>query len=385
VSAPTSSGSSRTRWADSGRLDVLVNNAQSFAPYTPLEQVTDEQLDLVLRTGPKGTLWAMQAAFPHLSRRGGRIVNVISLAAERGDPGLGAYNAAKLAILALTRTAAREWGRHGILVNCIAPAAASRRGMDFAARDPERFRRLMETRPVARLGDPLEDIAPIAVFLATADSQYLTGHTFYADGGAHLRRAEDTTVQMGLTDRVGDRDRLEHGHRPRDRPRRVAAEGARVVLKRARPRAPSKRRGGRSLRSSARRSRRFPADVGTAADAPGSSRESAPASGGSTSSSTTRAALAVRGGFMNLADEDWQRAFDLNLMSAVRCSRAVIPTCRSRRPAAIVMISSTSGHQPDTVVCPLQRCEGRAPQPEQDARERVRRGPHPGELRLSRA
>jgi len=169
-----------------GRLDVLVNNAQSFAPYTPLEQVTDEQLDLVLRTGPKGTLWAMQAAFPHLSRRGGRIVNVISLAAERGDPGLGAYNAAKLAILALTRTAAREWGRHGILVNCIAPAAASRRGMDFAARDPERFRRLMESRPVARLGDPLEDIAPIAVFLATADSQYLTGQTFYADGGAHL-------------------------------------------------------------------------------------------------------------------------------------------------------------------------------------------------------
>jgi NAD(P)-dependent dehydrogenase (short-subunit alcohol dehydrogenase family) len=128
----------------------------------------------------------MQAAFPHLSRRGGRIVNVVSLAAERGDPGLGPYNAAKLAILALTRTAAREWGRHGILVNCIAPAALSPRGKDFAARDPERFRRLMETRPVPRLGDPLDDIAPIAVFLATEESRYLTGHTFYADGGAHL-------------------------------------------------------------------------------------------------------------------------------------------------------------------------------------------------------
>jgi NAD(P)-dependent dehydrogenase (short-subunit alcohol dehydrogenase family) len=113
-------------------------------------------------------------------------VNVISLAAERGDPGLGAYNAAKLAILALTRTAAREWGRHGILVNCIAPAAMSRRGKDFAERDPERFRRLMDSRPVPRLGDPLADIGPIAVFLAADDSRYLTGHTFYADGGAHL-------------------------------------------------------------------------------------------------------------------------------------------------------------------------------------------------------
>jgi NAD(P)-dependent dehydrogenase (short-subunit alcohol dehydrogenase family) len=170
-----------------GRLDVLVNNAQGFAPHTPLEQVTDEQFDLVQRTGPKATLWAMQAAFPHLRAHGdGRIVNVVSLAAERGDPGLGPYNAAKLAILALTRTAAREWGPKGILVNCIAPGARTRRGMDFAERDPERFRRLMEARPIPRLGDPLEDIAPIAVFLAAEESRYLTGHTFYADGGAHL-------------------------------------------------------------------------------------------------------------------------------------------------------------------------------------------------------
>ncbi|MBM4267873.1 MAG: SDR family oxidoreductase [Deltaproteobacteria bacterium] len=169
-----------------GRLDVLVNNAQGFVPYTPLEDVADEQMDLVLRTGPKATLWCMQAAFPHLRRDGGRIVNVISLAAERGDPGLGPYNAAKLGILALTRTAAREWGRHGILVNCIAPAAMSARGKQFAERDPERFQRLMETRPVARLGDPEGDIAPIAVFLATEESRYLTGHTLYADGGGHL-------------------------------------------------------------------------------------------------------------------------------------------------------------------------------------------------------
>jgi NAD(P)-dependent dehydrogenase (short-subunit alcohol dehydrogenase family) len=170
-----------------GRLDVLVNNAQGFAPHTPLEQVTDEQFDMVMRTGAKATLWAMQAAFPHLcEHRNGRVVNVVSLAAERGDPGLGPYNAAKLAILGLTRTAAREWGHHGILVNCIAPGARTRRGMDFAERDPERFQRLMEARPIPRLGDPLEDIAPIAVFLAAAESCYLTGHTFYADGGAHL-------------------------------------------------------------------------------------------------------------------------------------------------------------------------------------------------------
>ncbi len=169
-----------------GRLDILVNNAQGYALHTPLERVSDEQFDLVMGTGAKGTLWAMQAAFPHLCERGGRIINIVSLAAERGDPGLAPYNATKLAILGLTRTAAREWGRHGILVNCIAPAALSRRGLDFAERDPERFKRMMEARPVPRLGDPLDDIGPIAVFLAAEDSRYLTGHTIYADGGAHV-------------------------------------------------------------------------------------------------------------------------------------------------------------------------------------------------------
>src|SRR6185503_9809523 len=168
-----------------GQVDVIVNNAQGYAPHTPLEQVTEEQLDHVFTTGAKATLWAMQAVFPHMRERGGRIVNFVSLAAERGDPGLAPYNATKMAIEGLSRTAAREWGKHGILVNCIAPAALSKRGQDYAARDPERFARLMAERPIGRLGDPLADIAPIAVFLATDDSRYLTGHVFYADGGAH--------------------------------------------------------------------------------------------------------------------------------------------------------------------------------------------------------
>jgi NAD(P)-dependent dehydrogenase (short-subunit alcohol dehydrogenase family) len=171
------------RW---GGIDVLVHNAQSYAPHTPLEEVSDEQFDRVFGSGAKGALWAMQAVFPHMRTAGGRIIHIVSLAAERGDPGLGPYNATKMAMVALTRTAAREWGKYGILVNAIAPAALTRRGQDFAERDPERFARLMAERPIARLGDPAEDIAPVAVFLACPESRYLTGHTFYADGGAHI-------------------------------------------------------------------------------------------------------------------------------------------------------------------------------------------------------
>jgi NAD(P)-dependent dehydrogenase (short-subunit alcohol dehydrogenase family) len=169
-----------------GRVDILVNNAQSFAPRTPLEEVTDEQFERVFASGAKATFWAMAAAFPHMRERGGRIINFVSLTAERGDPGLAPYNATKAAILALTRTAAREWGKHGILVNCIAPGALTKRGKDFAERDPEAFARIMAERPIGRLGDPLADIAPVAVFLASDESRYLTGHIFYADGGAHI-------------------------------------------------------------------------------------------------------------------------------------------------------------------------------------------------------
>jgi NAD(P)-dependent dehydrogenase (short-subunit alcohol dehydrogenase family) len=172
------------RW---GGLDVLVNNAHGFGARAPLEDIPDEQFDLSWTSGVKGTWWAMCAARPHLAAHGrGRIVNMVSLAADRGDAGLGEYNAAKAGIAALTRTAAREWGRQGITANAIAPGAWTKRGQDYAARDPEGFAKAMAARPIGRLGEPETDIAPVALFLASDDSQFLTGQVLYVDGGAHL-------------------------------------------------------------------------------------------------------------------------------------------------------------------------------------------------------
>jgi NAD(P)-dependent dehydrogenase (short-subunit alcohol dehydrogenase family) len=170
-----------------GALDVLVNNAHAFGPRAPLEEIAEEQLDRSWASGVKGTWWAMCAARPHLAARGeGRIVNMVSLAADRGDAGLGDYNAAKAGIAALTRTAAREWGRLGITANAIAPGAWTKRGQDWAARDPEGFARAMAARPIGRLGDPEADIAPVALFLASEESRFVTGQVLYVDGGAHL-------------------------------------------------------------------------------------------------------------------------------------------------------------------------------------------------------
>ena len=170
-----------------GTVDVLVNNAHGFGARAKLEEIPEAQFDLSWRTGTKGTWWAMCAVRPQMATKGrGRIINFGSLAAEEGHAGLGEYGAAKAAITALTRSAAREWGPLGITANVIYPAALTKRGMDFRDRNPDRYARMMSERPIGRLGDPETDIAPIALFLATDDAQFLTGHVFYADGGAHL-------------------------------------------------------------------------------------------------------------------------------------------------------------------------------------------------------
>jgi len=170
-----------------GRVDALINNAQTFRPQAPVAEVTAEDLDVFYNSGVKGTLWAMQAVYPHMARAGwGRIVNFASAAGMAGMRGYAAYNASKEAIRALTRTAAREWGRDGIVVNCIAPGAASRRGQDAAERDSEAYREFLKDHPIGRQGDPEEDIGPVALFLCSDACRYLTGQTLMVDGGAFL-------------------------------------------------------------------------------------------------------------------------------------------------------------------------------------------------------
>jgi len=170
-----------------GRVDALVNNAQTFRPSVPVAEVGAEDLDVFWRSGVLGTLWAMQAVYPHLRDAGwGRIVNFASAAGVTGMAGYGAYNASKEAIRALTRTAAREWGRDGIVVNTIAPGAASKRGEEAAARDPVAHEQRMAGHPIGRMGDPEDDIAPVVLFLCSDACRYLTGQTFMVDGGSFL-------------------------------------------------------------------------------------------------------------------------------------------------------------------------------------------------------
>jgi NAD(P)-dependent dehydrogenase (short-subunit alcohol dehydrogenase family) len=171
-----------------GRIDGLVANAQTFRPVTPLESVTQHDLDVLFSTGPFATLWAMQAVLPVMREQGrGRIVTMGSALGLTGGAGYGPYSASNEAIRSLTRTAAREWGRDGVLVNCVCPASASHR---LPPDDPDRaasFAAMYADHPLGRDGDLERDIAPAVAFLLSDAAAYITGQTLMVDGGGMIR------------------------------------------------------------------------------------------------------------------------------------------------------------------------------------------------------
>lgn len=165
-----------------GRVDGIINNAQTFRPNAPMAEVVADDVDVFYQSGVLGTLRAMQAVYPHMQAAGwGRIVNFASSMGRTGGHGFGAYNASKEAIRALTRTAAREWAADGIVVNAIAPAAAPPRAVGS-----EHYEEFMRNCPMGRNGDPELDVGPVALFLCSDACRFVTGHTLMVDGGTFM-------------------------------------------------------------------------------------------------------------------------------------------------------------------------------------------------------
>ena len=171
-----------------GRIDVLVNNAWgSVGNLGRVEHKSDETLERGFTMGYFGPFWAMRAAFPHMKRAGwGRVINMVSLNGVNAHIGSLEYNSAKEALRTLTRTAAREWAPTGVVVNAIAPGAKTAALNRRIAQNPDIAAAVDAANPMGRLGDPLTDIAPVALFLASEDCRYVTGNTIFADGGGHI-------------------------------------------------------------------------------------------------------------------------------------------------------------------------------------------------------
>ncbi len=166
-----------------GGLDILVNNA--FDLSSAQSSVNDLGVDQLLHqfhTGPIACLRTMQAAYPHLKSSGaGRVINFASSVGVIGAAGFAPYAMAKEAIRALSRVAAREWGADGITVNNILPIAQTDAFEATTSDDGEAT--WVPDTPIARLGSPDLDIAPVALFLASADARFLTGYSLTPDGG----------------------------------------------------------------------------------------------------------------------------------------------------------------------------------------------------------
>jgi 3-oxoacyl-[acyl-carrier protein] reductase len=186
-----------------GGLDILVNNAIAVTPDVLLEQKTDEMFEKTMKVGLWSVWWGMQIAFPAMKARGGgRIINFYSIDADDGSWLHGDYNTAKGGVQALTRTAGFQWARHNILVNAIAPIAASAAFEQMVADNPALAAAAPQMIPVGRMGDPEDDIAPVAVLLASEDGRYITGATIPADGGLHVPRVNTRPPDLSMFESV---------------------------------------------------------------------------------------------------------------------------------------------------------------------------------------
>src|SRR5262247_2501551 len=166
-----------------GRLDILVNNA-GLETHAPFWEVSEEDYDKVLNVNLKGVFFATQEFVRHLraTERRGRVVNISSVHEELPFPNFAAYCVSKGGMRMMTRNLAVELGPLGIGINNIAPGAIETPINTALLNNPQKLSSLLGQIPLNRLGQP-DDVASLAVFLASDDADYVTGSTYYVDGG----------------------------------------------------------------------------------------------------------------------------------------------------------------------------------------------------------
>lgn len=165
-----------------GRLDALVNNAGVYE-FSPLEDITEQHFHRMFNTNVLGLLLATREAAKHFGPEGGSIINIGSTATEINVPTSAAYTATKGAVDAITRVLSKELGPKNIRVNSINPGMVETEGVHAGGFLGTDFQKNLEAQtPLGRIGQP-DDIAPIAVFLASSDSKWLTGELIVASGG----------------------------------------------------------------------------------------------------------------------------------------------------------------------------------------------------------
>ncbi len=169
-----------------GGLDILVNNAATNPTYGPLLKSEEWAFDKIMNVNVKAPFALANLAHPHMKKNGGgSVINISSIAGLTPDPGLGLYSISKAALNMLTKVQAKEWGKDGIRVNSICPGLIKTKFSEALWSNEEILNRFVAKLPIARMGT-VEEIAGLALYLASPASAYSTGAVFTADGGTVL-------------------------------------------------------------------------------------------------------------------------------------------------------------------------------------------------------
>jgi NAD(P)-dependent dehydrogenase (short-subunit alcohol dehydrogenase family) len=166
-----------------GGIDIIINNAAANPVYGPLQDTDTGAFDKIVDVNLKGPFELCKAAYPILKQRGGgSIIHLSSIGGLRPETGIGIYSVSKAAIINLTRAMAQDWGADNIRVNAICPGLIKTRFSEALWSDPATQQRFVEQIPLGRLGEP-EDLAGLAVYLASAAAAYCSGGIYMVDGG----------------------------------------------------------------------------------------------------------------------------------------------------------------------------------------------------------
>ncbi len=166
-----------------GRLDVAVNNAATNPHFGPALTADEGQWAKILDTNLTGVFRLCKAVAPQMEKQGGgKIINLASVAGLRPSPGMGVYSVSKAGVIMLTQVLATELGQANIQVNAIAPGVIKTRFSRVLWQTPQIADPILGALPLGRFGEP-EDVAGLALYLASPASDYVTGGVFVVDGG----------------------------------------------------------------------------------------------------------------------------------------------------------------------------------------------------------
>ena len=166
-----------------GGIDIIVNNAATNPVFGPVINTNEDAFDKIMNVNVKGPFEFAKMAFPHMKKRGGgSIINISSIGGLSPEPFLGIYSVSKAALISLTKVLAKEWGAMGVRANVICPGLIKTKFSQALWSNEPIVDKMTKELPLPRIGQP-EEMAGLALFLASDASSYCTGGVYTADGG----------------------------------------------------------------------------------------------------------------------------------------------------------------------------------------------------------